>query len=146
MTTFALSSPRDVCLRRSIWTLIVMAGWLGFAANHSDASVKGQAYAGGFVTNLGFPAVITLDFGTDGSLILWENGILFGGTYVGDFTEINIGGITYWQSFMPDESPDGFADLSGLSVFGLLTTYHNHNLDQSGITVDGFLIRTGSVP
>lgn len=132
--------------RRSISIFLLLAGWLVTSVNSASASVKGQAYAGGFVTNLGFPAVITLDFGTDGSLVLWENGILFGGTYVGDFMEIEIGGITYWRSFMPDESPNGFADLSGLSVFGLLTTYHNHNLDQGGITVDGLLIRTGSVP
>ncbi len=108
------------------------------------AGVSGHRYAGSFVTNLGFPAVCTLSFDPDGQLTQWEYGVLFGGVYTGPYTEVDIGGVTYWRSVVADESPSGFATFSGFSVFGIVTTFHNQNLDQ-GITADGLLIRTGTV-
>jgi len=110
----------------------------------AQAGVSGNRYAGTFVTNLGFPAACTLSFAANGELTEWENGILFGGVYTGPYTEVDLGGVTYWRSVVADESPNGFATFSGFSVFGIVTTFHNQNLDQ-GITADGLLIRTGAV-
>lgn len=128
--------------RRGIPILLFLSAML-LTASSTQAGVHGSRFAGGFVTNLGFPAVCTLTFETNGQLTQWENGILFGGVYTGDYTEVDFGGITYWKSVVADESPNGFATFSGFCVFGLVTTFHNQNLDQ-GITADGMLIRTGS--
>ncbi len=124
--------------------LACMVTLLMFETATVEADVRGNEYAGGFVTNLGFPAVCTLSFGTDGLLTQWEYGVLFGGVYTGPYTEIDVGGITYWRSVVADESPNGYATFSGFAVFDRFTTFHNQNLDQ-GITVDGLLIRTGTV-
>lgn len=117
---------------------------LSLATKTAEAGVSGNEYVGGFVTNFGFPAVCTLSFDPNGQLTQWEYGVLFGGVYTGPYTEVNIAGVTYWRSDVPDESPNGFATFSGFTIFGMITTFHNLNLDQ-GITVDGLLIRSGTV-
>ncbi len=116
---------------------------LSVAPTTASAAVKGSAFAGGFVTNLGFPAVCTLSFGTNGQLTQWEYGVLFGGIYTGEYTEVDLGGVTYWRCIVADESPNGFATFSGFCLLGIITTFHNQNLDQ-GITADGILFRVGT--
>jgi hypothetical protein len=130
---------------RSISLLLITAGIVSLLTRPLEASVKGREFAGGFVTNLGFPAVCTLSFGNDGVLTQWEYGVLFGGTYTGEYLEVELGNISYWRSVVADESPNGYATFSGFCLFGLVTTFHNQNLDQL-ITADGWLVYTGSVP
>lgn len=112
--------------------------------NPVAAGVRGGRFAGGFVTNLGFFGINGATFTDAGQLDYWEYGVLFGGTYASPFTETGTGWVTSWAARVPDESPDGFADFSGVCYFGLLTSIHNQNLDQ-GITFDGWMIRTGAV-
>ncbi|HET6426000.1 MAG TPA: hypothetical protein VFG20_20080 [Planctomycetaceae bacterium] len=145
MTATRLHQTLRLPVRPAVCSLLLFGGWLVAAGSLAEASVKRHTYAGGFVTNFGFPAVCTLSFSGDGVLTQWEYGILFGGTYIGPFTEVEAAGVTYWESVVPDESPNGYATFSGVSFFGLVTSFHNQNLDQL-ITADGWLIRTGSTP
>lgn len=132
-------------LSRAMIVLLSFASLVLCDGTTADASVRGRRFVGGFITNLGFPAVCSLTFDQNGQLTLWEYGVLFGGTYSGSYTETGPEHLKSWLSIVPDESPNGTARLSGFCPFGLLTTYHNQNLDQL-ITANGLLIFAGFVP
>lgn len=133
-----MSLPRTVWIQRALAALLLTAS----GAHVAEASVAGSHFFGGFVTNLQTRAVCTLTFTVDGQVTEREQGVLFGGTYTGPYSEFGAGAITYWRAVLADGSPNGTGTISGYCLFGLLTTFHIQNFDQ-GITADGLLIRTG---
>lgn len=123
-----------------VLSLFVLAWTAGISS--ADAGVKGSFFKGAFENNLGDTADCTLNFRNNNTFTLTQD---FGSgvqSFHGDYTEIDLWIISFWEGTVADPTPDGLADTYGISLFGLLATLRIDNLDIS-ITADGLLLRDG---
>lgn len=124
-------------------TLVVAFPW----ATQVEAGVKGKTYVGFVKTiggNLGDVIGLNYTFTTSGTAIAVENQA--GGTFTfnGTYQELDLGIVSFWNGVLFDGSPDGQAQINGISFLGgIISTIGAVNADI-GLTSSGFLFQTGS--
>lgn len=132
--------------KRWTWVMLV-AALFSVAGSETQAGVTGKSYVGYVVTqggNLGEVIGLQYEFFTNGTTSAIENQVSGTYNFSGTYTEVDLGIISFWNGVLFDGSPDGQAQISGISLFGgFLSTVHADNLDI-GLTSNGFLLSNGT--
>lgn len=117
------------------------------SVNAADAGVRGLDFEGKFSNNRGETAANLVTFSANGAYAETEyyapTSEQDPNVYLGTYTELNLGIISFWSATVSDHTPDGVGYHSGICLFSLVSTFHIENADVN-VYADGLIFRAGN--
>lgn len=118
-----------------------------FSVGAADAGVRGLDFEGKFNNNRGETAANLVTFSASGAYTETEYYAPVNqqnpNVYVGTYTELDLGIISFWSATVSDHTPDGVGYHSGICLFSLVSTFHIENADVN-VYADGLIFRAGT--